>query len=51
MNEIDQVKELKAKQRILDGATEVFLQYGYSKVTMDEIAHNLGVSKKTTLIS
>ncbi|MCX6146844.1 MAG: TetR/AcrR family transcriptional regulator [Candidatus Kapabacteria bacterium] len=47
MNEIDQVKELKAKQRILDGATEVFLQYGYSKVTMDEIAHNLGVSKKT----
>lgn len=47
MIEIELSKELKTKQRIIDGATEVFLQFGYSKVTMDEIANHLAISKKT----
>ncbi|MCL5029961.1 MAG: TetR/AcrR family transcriptional regulator [Bacteroidetes bacterium] len=38
-------KELK--DRILAKAEEMFLQFGYSKVTMEEIASGLGMSKKT----
>ena len=38
---------LKLKDRILTRAEEMFLKSGYSKVTMDEIASNLGMSKKT----
>jgi AcrR family transcriptional regulator len=37
--------EIKAK--ILTKAAEMFNQYGYSKITMEEIAVNLGISKKT----
>ena len=33
--------------RILTRAEEMFLKFGFSKVTMDEIASNSGVSKKT----
>ena len=39
--------ELDIKDRILTRAEEMFLRFGYSKVTMDEIAANLGMSKKT----
>ncbi len=38
-------KELK--ERILSKTEEMFLQFGYSKVTMEEIASGLGMSKKT----
>jgi AcrR family transcriptional regulator len=35
------------KNRILDRSLEHFLQFGFSKVTMNEIAEDLGMSKKT----
>lgn len=35
------------KQRIHEKALDHFLQFGFSKVTMNEIAGDLGVSKKT----
>ncbi|SEP70669.1 transcriptional regulator, TetR family [Hyunsoonleella jejuensis] len=35
------------KDKILHGATNLFLNYGFKSVTMDDIASNLGVSKKT----
>lgn len=35
------------RNRILDKAREHFLQYGFSTVTMSEIATDLGMSKKT----
>lgn len=35
------------KDRILQKASEMFLQFGYSKVTMEEIAEAVGMSKKT----
>ena len=35
------------KDRILRKAEEHFLKLGYSKVTMNEIAEDLGMSKKT----
>lgn len=37
----------KMKKRILDKAEEKFFQFGFTKVTMDEIATELGISKKT----
>jgi AcrR family transcriptional regulator len=42
MNEDREIKE-----RILGKASEMFFQFGYMKVTMDEIAAKLGMSKKT----
>ena len=33
--------------KILIGATELFLNYGFKSVTMDDIASALGISKKT----
>ncbi len=39
--------DIEIKDRILTRAEEMFLKFGYSKVTMDEIAANLGMSKKT----
>jgi AcrR family transcriptional regulator len=35
------------QQRILDRAGELFHQFGFKRVTMDDIAHQLGMSKKT----
>jgi AcrR family transcriptional regulator len=35
------------KSRILDKGTELFFRYGVKTVTMDAIAHELGISKKT----
>lgn len=34
-------------QKILDKATELFMQQGFKVVTMDEIASSIGISKKT----
>ncbi|MDH3973917.1 MAG: TetR/AcrR family transcriptional regulator [Deltaproteobacteria bacterium] len=35
------------RKRIIDTAKKRFFTYGYRKVTMDEIASDLGISKKT----
>lgn len=35
------------KEKILLGATDLFLNYGFKSVTMDDIANKLGMSKKT----
>ncbi|PQV48435.1 TetR family transcriptional regulator [Jejuia pallidilutea] len=35
------------KEKILTGATDLFLNYGFKSVTMDDIANKLGMSKKT----
>tara|TARA_B100000929_G_C15482393_1_gene411640 strand:- start:80 stop:679 length:600 start_codon:yes stop_codon:yes gene_type:complete len=35
------------QEKILNIATEMFLQYGFKSVTMDDIAEKLGISKKT----
>ncbi len=39
--------ENELKERILTRAEEIFFQYGYTRVRMDEIAESLGISKKT----
>jgi AcrR family transcriptional regulator len=39
--------ETEIKERILHKAGEMFLQFGFSRVTMEEIAVELGMSKKT----
>ncbi|WP_461788266.1 TetR/AcrR family transcriptional regulator [Pedobacter sp.] len=38
---------MEIKDYIIDGADKLFCQYGFKSVTMDDIAKNLGVSKKT----
>ncbi|MUP45325.1 TetR/AcrR family transcriptional regulator [Gramella sp. BOM4] len=35
------------KEKILEASTDMFLNYGFKSVTMDDIAENLGMSKKT----
>src|SRR3954470_10636315 len=35
------------KQRIMEEARSLFFRFGFSKVTMDEAAEGLGMSKKT----
>ncbi len=35
------------REKILLGATDLFLSYGFKSVTMDDIANKLGMSKKT----
>lgn len=35
------------REKILLGASGLFLHYGFKSVTMDDIANNLGISKKT----
>jgi len=39
------------KLRILELAKELFIQFGYSKVSMDMLASRLGMSKKTLYLS
>ncbi|MBK9284522.1 MAG: TetR/AcrR family transcriptional regulator [Sphingobacteriaceae bacterium] len=41
------VSEMEAKDKILIGAEQLFFKYGIKSVTMDEIAKNIGMSKKT----
>ncbi len=38
---------METKERILIKARELFIQYGIRSVSMDDIANNLGMSKKT----
>ncbi|MFK5972912.1 MAG: TetR/AcrR family transcriptional regulator [Flavobacteriaceae bacterium] len=35
------------KEKILEKATELFLNLGFKSVTMDDLAHEMGISKKT----
>ncbi len=35
------------KEKVLDKATEMFLTLGFKSVTMDDLAHEMGISKKT----
>jgi AcrR family transcriptional regulator len=39
--------DIQIKHRIIEGAEELFFKFGVSKVTMEEIADALGMSKKT----
>ena len=38
---------MKTKERILEGARELFFKYGIKSITMDDVAKNLAISKKT----
>lgn len=37
----------EVKNKILNGAETLFLKYGFKSITMDDIARELGISKKT----
>jgi AcrR family transcriptional regulator len=39
--------DLDLRERVLEHARQLFLDRGFSKVTIDEIASDLGISKKT----
>jgi AcrR family transcriptional regulator len=39
--------QVEIKNRIVSGARELFFRYGVKSITMDEVAKNLGISKKT----
>jgi TetR/AcrR family transcriptional regulator, cholesterol catabolism regulator len=41
------LKKMEPKERILVKAEELFMQFGIRSVSMDDIANNLGMSKKT----
>ncbi len=41
------LRPMEMKERILEKATELFTKYGIKRITMDEIAAKLGISKKT----
>lgn len=43
----DEMEIAKERQRILTGAERLFMRYGIRSVTMDDLARDLGVSKKT----
>lgn len=42
---MDAIKREKREQQILDAAAELFVQYGYDKTTVSDIAQAAGVSK------
>lgn len=42
---------MEMKERILTKAEELFCRYGIKSITMDEIANQLGISKKTIYLS
>jgi len=42
---------MEMKERILTKAEELFCRYGVKSITMDEIANQLGISKKTIYLS
>lgn len=39
--------QISSKEKILNAAQKEFMQFGYTKVTVDEVAKSAGVSKKT----
>lgn len=38
---------MSKRDKILEGASQIFYRFGLSKISMDELAEQLGVSKKT----
>ncbi len=46
-NSFDSFGRMIMRDRILEKAEELFIKYGIKRVTMDEIAARLGISKKT----
>ncbi|MES2655862.1 MAG: TetR/AcrR family transcriptional regulator [Bacteroidota bacterium] len=38
---------MESKNKILEGAESLFMKYGFKSITMDDIARELGISKKT----
>lgn len=40
----------KMREKIIDKATELFLNLGFKSVTMDDIASEMGISKKTIYV-
>ena len=44
---VPELKKMETKDRIALKAEELFMQYGIRSVSMDDIANNLGMSKKT----
>lgn len=40
-------EKIESKDRILEKAADLFMRYGIRSITMDEIAAQLGISKKT----
>ena len=38
---------MESKERTIQKATDLFMRYGIRSITMDEIAGQLGISKKT----
>src|SRR6202000_2790704 len=42
-----EAKAMDVKERILSKAADLFMRYGIRSITMDEIASQLGISKKT----
>ncbi|MDX1903831.1 MAG: helix-turn-helix domain-containing protein, partial [Thermonemataceae bacterium] len=40
-------KQMETKERILAKSEELFMRYGIRSITMDDIARELAVSKKT----
>jgi TetR/AcrR family transcriptional regulator, cholesterol catabolism regulator len=47
VGKLQQRNKMDTKERILQGAKELFFRYGIKSVTMDDIAKHLGMSKKT----
>jgi TetR/AcrR family transcriptional regulator, cholesterol catabolism regulator len=41
------MEDKSSRERILTSARELFQRYGIRSITMDDIAHHLGISKKT----
>ncbi len=41
------MEEVSVKDKILNGAVELFMKYGVRSISMDDIARHLAVSKKT----
>lgn len=40
-------KNMDVRTKIMQSALELFRQYGFKSVTMDDVAHRAGISKKT----
>jgi AcrR family transcriptional regulator len=38
---------MEIRNRIIEGAAELFKNYGIKSVTMDSLANHLGISKRT----
>ncbi len=47
VSDVDQKLNPEVRARLLDEARERFFRFGFSRVTMDEVAADAGVSKKT----